>query len=433
LRPHGAGADHDCVTAVVETEEVTRGEADPPANTPGGIDLEFRPDVEGLRAVAILLVVLYHCGVSNGGFIGVDVFFVISGFLITGLLIREHENRRSLSIPGFYARRARRILPAGMLVIVGTIVWAHFAQNIIDFPRTADSGKWAALFAANIHFASISENYFQMGYAPSPLLHYWSLAVEEQFYFVWPAVVLLIGLLARWFPIRHLLLVASGAAVVGSFIWAVHSGATDPIWAFYSPVTRAWELGIGAFAACAVALWGRFNRWVGVVLAFGGLAAICVCAATYANQYATASQLAVPVLGAVAIVIGGTSGLGAGWLLGCVPKAGTSTWSRTWATAQRVNPMRAIGRVSYGWYLLHFPPMILIAGIYYQHALPVHERLWIAAATLGVAFVMYYAMERPVRRSRVLARNPWLSILMGALLVLTAYLVCQYMPQPVFP
>ena len=412
------------VEPVVEQDDVARADADPPANTPGGIDLEFRPDVEGLRAVAIILVVLFHCGVSTGGFIGVDVFFVISGFLITGLLLREHEKRRAVSLPGFYARRARRILPAGMLVIIATILWAHHAQNFIAYGYTAQDGKWASLFAANIHFANTGQDYFQLGNPPSPLLHYWSLAVEEQFYFVWPTVVFVIGLLARWWPIRRLVLVAAGVAVVGSFIWSEHVGSSNQIWAFYSPVTRGWELGIGALAATTVVLWGRMNRWAGLVLAFGGLAAISVSAATYESQYASATQLLLPVLGAVAVVIGGTSGLGAGWLLGCTPARGTTRWSSSWATAQRLNPMRAVGRVSYGWYLLHFPPMILLAGVLYRGPLPERERLWIAVATLGVAFVMYYVLERPIRRSRFLARNPWLSIAMGLAFVTAAFLVC---------
>src|ERR1019366_8844811 len=135
-------------------DDVSRAAADPPANTPGGVDLEFRGDIEGLRAVAVLLVVLYHSGVSwlPGGSVGVDVFFVISGFLITGLLIREHEKRGRISIPGFYARRARRILPAGMLVVIAAILFAHYKQNFLAYANTATDAKFSALFAAHFHF-----------------------------------------------------------------------------------------------------------------------------------------------------------------------------------------------------------------------------------------------------------------------------------------
>jgi peptidoglycan/LPS O-acetylase OafA/YrhL len=408
-----------------EADTVTRGEADPPAGTPGGVDLEFRPDVEGLRAVAILLVVLFHCGVSTGGFVGVDVFFVISGFLITGLLLREHDLRRRVSLPGFYARRARRILPAGMVVIMATILIAHAKQNFLAYAQTADDGKWAAWFLANIHFATTHQDYFNQGAPPSPLLHYWSLAVEEQFYFVWPAIVLLVGLATprRW-PVRRPVLVVATVAVVASFLWARHVGPTNSIWAFYSPLTRAWELGIGALAATLVGVCGRLHRWAGCALAFGGLAAICVAAATYSSQYASATQLLVPVLGSVAVVVGGASGIGAGWVLGCTPPRGTGAAAGTWWWVQRCNPMRAIGRVSYGWYLLHYPPMVLWAGVLYLGPLPVHERLLIAAITLAIAFAMYYAFERPIRRSRWLAKLPWVSILMGLAFVIGAWLLC---------
>ena len=390
---------------------VRRAEADPPVETPGGIDLEFRPDVEGLRAVAVVLVVLYHCGVTSGGFIGVDVFFVISGFLITGLLLREHDRRGKLSLPGFYARRARRILPAGMLVIVATILMAHHYQNIIAYAFTTQDGKWAALFAANIHFANVGTDYFLQTTDPiksSPLLHYWSLAVEEQFYFVWPTIVLVIGLLSRWLPLRLLVGVVAGAGIVGSFLWSVHATAANPIWAYYSPFTRAWELGLGALAATLVVPLSRLNKWFGVGLAWAGLAAIAFSAVTYSDATAFPGSAAlVPVLGTVAVIVGGMSGIGGGHLLG-------------------LPPARAVGRVSYGWYLLHYPPMILLVGSLYTagRPLPVHQRLEIAGVTLVLAFVMYYALEKPIRRSKALATRPWVSIAMGLLCVAAAFLVC---------
>jgi peptidoglycan/LPS O-acetylase OafA/YrhL len=395
---------------VVADADVTRGDADPPPETPGGIDLAFRPDVEGLRAVAVLLVVLYHCGVSSGGFVGVDVFFVISGFLITGLLLREHEKRRTVSIPGFYARRARRILPAGMLVIIGTVLMAHHYQNIIAYAFTTQDGKWAALFAANVHYANVGTDYFLQSTDPlkaSPLLHYWSLAVEEQFYFVWPTIVLVFGLLARWWPLRRLIFLVALAGVVASFVWSIHATDTNPIWAYYSPFTRAWELGLGALAATLVVPLSRLHRWAGVALAWGGLAAICVSAAIYSDATIFPGSAALlPVLGTVAVIVGGMSGLGAGHLLGLAPA-------------------RAVGRVSYGWYLLHYPPMILLLGsLYTGHPLPVHERLEIAGVTLVLSFAMYYALEKPIRRSRALAARPWVSIAMGLLFVAAAFLVC---------
>ena len=400
--------DTTSLPAAPAADDVTRAEADPPANTPGGTDLEFRPDVEGLRAVAVTLVVLYHAGVSwmTGGFIGVDVFFVISGFLITGLLLREHEKRQKISIPGFYARRARRILPAGMVVIIATVLGAYHYQNFISYALTAQDGRWAALFAANIHFANVGTDYFtQNNLQSSPLLHYWSLAVEEQFYFVWPTIVLLVGLAARRVPLRRIVFVVAAIGTVASFLWALHVEGANNTWAFFSPFTRAWELGIGAVAATVVAYARRMNKWVGVAVAWAGVAAIIASLVVYQdpNTY-SATHLLLAVLGSVAVLIGGASGIGAGHALAVVP-------------------VRAVGRVSYGWYLLHYPPMILLAGALWTGPLPVHERLVIAGVTLAVAFAMYYALEKPIRRSRALARRPWASIAMGLGFVAAAFLV----------
>ncbi|HEY8080764.1 MAG TPA: acyltransferase, partial [Acidimicrobiales bacterium] len=366
---------------------------------------------EGLRCVAVVLVVLYHCNIkwASGGFVGVDVFFVISGFLITGLLLREHDKRRSVSLPGFYARRSRRILPAGMLVIIGTLLMAHHYQNIIAYSYTTQDGKWAALFAANVHFANVGTDYFLQSTDPlkaSPLLHYWSLAVEEQFYFVWPTLVLVVGLLTRRIPIRLSVFVAALVATIASYWWADHASSLNATWAYYSPWTRGWELGIGAIAATCVAYAARLPRWAGFALAWAGMIAIVVSSHIYGPLTVFPGPAALlPVLGAVAVIVGGASGIGAGHALS-------------------LPPVRAVGRVSYGWYLLHYPPMILLIGALPSSGpLPVHERLLIAAVTLVVAFIMYALLEKPIRRSRQLAVRPWASIAMGLTFVAAAFLV----------
>jgi len=149
----------------------------------GPEDRSFRPDVQGLRAIAILLVVLFHAGVPgvSGGYIGVDVFFVISGFVITGVLLRERTERDSTSLPRFYARRVRRILPAASLVIVVTVVTAYHYLGTLTGHDTAIDGQWAAVFLANFHFAASQTNYLASQQPPSSLQNFWSLAVEEQF------------------------------------------------------------------------------------------------------------------------------------------------------------------------------------------------------------------------------------------------------------
>jgi peptidoglycan/LPS O-acetylase OafA/YrhL len=292
-----------------------------------------------------------------------------------------------------------------MLVIVLVILWSYHTINFIDYANYAIDGKWASLFAANIHFANVGTNYFNQGMAPSPLLHYWSLAVEEQFYFVWPTLVLVVGLLTRRIPIRLSMFVAALLATIASFWWADHASSLNATWAYFSPWTRGWELGVGAIAATGIAFAAKVPRWAGFALAWCGMTAIVVSAIEYNNSTVFPGPAALlPVLGAVAVIVGGTSGIGAGHVLS-------------------LRPVRAVGRVSYGWYLLHYPPMILLAGALWTGPLPVHERLVIAAVTLAVAFVMYWLLEKPIRRSRELAVRPWASIAMGLTFVAGAFLV----------
>jgi len=389
----------------------------PPADAPGGVELGFRPDVEGLRAVAVVLVVLFHAGVSwlRGGYTGVDVFFVISGFLITGLLLREHEQRGRISLSGFYARRARRILPAAMLVIIATVVASYYIQNFIQYAKVAQDGRWTALFAGNIHFGTESAGYFQQSAAPSPLEHYWTLAVEEQFYVVWPALVLLVGAVLKRVPLRWRVTAVATCATVASFTWSLIQTHSSPTWAYFSPFTRGWELGIGAIAAALVPQFTRLPRVIGALLAYAGLGAIVAGALWFTSSTpfpGTAALL--PVLGAAAVVVGGAAGLGAGKLLG-------------------LRPVRSIGRVSFGWYLLHFPPMIILTGALWTHPLPVHENLVIAVATLAGAYLLYAVVERPIRRSVFLGYRPWLSIAMGVALFAAAFLVSYLLHASLHP
>src|SRR4029453_16818001 len=155
----------------------------------------FRPDVEGLRGIAVLVVLLFHANLAGlpGGFVGVDVFFVISGFLITGLLLREHGRTGRIGLLQFYARRARRLLPAATVVLVVTLIVAMNVVAPLDRPGVGLDGAAAALSIANIRFALAAGDYFSVVTLPSPFLHFWSLAVEEQFYLVWPALILVVS------------------------------------------------------------------------------------------------------------------------------------------------------------------------------------------------------------------------------------------------
>ncbi len=206
----------------------------------------FRKDIEGLRAVAVLAVLFFHVGLPlfEGGYVGVDVFYVISGFLITGLLLREGETTGKVNLVRFYARRMRRLLPAALLVIVVTLVLSAIIVTPLRLTEIAGDAAASALYVANFRFAMEATNYLATE-APSPLLHYWTLGVEEQFYLVWP-LILLVAL--RFLPTRlvglfFLLLAVASFGLSLYWTWA------NPAWAFFSPTTRAWELAAGALIA----------------------------------------------------------------------------------------------------------------------------------------------------------------------------------------
>src|SRR5436309_12093448 len=197
-----------------------------------------RDDIQGLRALAVLLVAFGHAGVGflAGGFVGVDVFFVVSGFLITGLLLAEARANGSVSLVDFYVRRARRILPAAALTLLATDVASFFLLNFLRARDAVHDSLYAAGFAAYFRFAARGMDYFAQATPPSPLLHYWSLAVEEQFYLVWPALFSLVlfglALLRRRRRVerrqqRRLLLVVVLLAA-SSLVWSIHLTATLP-------------------------------------------------------------------------------------------------------------------------------------------------------------------------------------------------------------
>ena len=222
---------------------------------------ELRGDVQGLRAVAVLVVIAAHAGVPflPGGFVGVDMFYVISGYLIAALLYREVTLTGKVSLGSFWARRARRILPAATLVTVVTTIAAIMWMSLLDARQVVIDALWASAFAANIHFAQQGVDYFAQVEGPSPLQHYWSLAVEEQFYVLWPLLLAaclgVTALLTRGrsrrverLP-RRAVLTMLVLVSVASLAWSIHATVASPETAYFSTLTRAWELGVGAMIA----------------------------------------------------------------------------------------------------------------------------------------------------------------------------------------
>ena len=353
----------------------------------------FRKDIQGLRAVAVLLVALDHAriGPVTGGFVGVDVFFVISGYLITSLLIGEADREGKVSLTGFYARRARRILPAATIVTLVTLAAGVWFLSGVQALAVVKDAIWATFFAANIHFAAIGTDYFSADVPPSPLQHFWSLAVEEQFYLVWPLLVLALAWIAgrRGWGVRRTIVPLLMLIVAASLAYSVTLTQTDSVAAYFSTPARAWELGLGALiASCAL----RIRRRPPALLALAswmGIAAIAAAAFAFdAETPFPGIAAALPVMGA-ALLLGG--GLGA------------ARWGPQWLLG--LWPMRVVGDWSYSFYLWHWPALIVAGAVWRE------PEGWSGALVLAIALAIsgltYAFVENPFRRARTFSRQTW--------------------------
>ncbi len=370
--------------------------------------LAHRDDVQGLRAIAVLTVIASHASVPflSGGFVGVDVFFVISGFLISQLLFREVEKSGRLSIPGFYARRARRILPAATLVTIATVAASAIWLSAVDLLTVVKDALWAVFFAANIHFAEVGTDYFAQEEPPSPLQHYWSLSVEEQFYLVWPALLLVLVLLARRRSLPRGLVLAVLLVLTGaSFVWSVVSTSSDPLAAYFSTPARAWELGLGALTALvASSVASRMSSLVRGLVCLAGLVLIGIACVAYGDQTPfPGSAAAVPVVGSALVLLAGAGGQSAQPLP---------------VRALGVLPMRVVGDWSYSLYLWHWPVLIIA------------ERrvgdlgFWRTALCVAVVFVLsaltYRYVEQPFRSPRRFPTRRALTLYPAAVAIVAA-------------
>jgi peptidoglycan/LPS O-acetylase OafA/YrhL len=356
--------------------------------------LRYRADIQGLRAVAVLAVIAYHmAGWPKGSFVGVDVFFVISGYLITGILVREFESRQTISFLGFYARRIKRILPAGLFVIGATLCATRVLAGIDRYHFAAKDAIAAVLFVSNWRFAHTGVNYFNQALPPSPLLHYWSLSVEEQFYFVWPWLMLgllLIGLALRFWRREHARLVAGVAIAVISGIslrLAFAQTTTNPTVAYFSTFDRAWELGLGALVAIAAQPLGRGRPRLRLPVALVGLAGVLV------SLFVVRSSPDFPAPWALLPTLSTAAVLGAG--------AGLESRSLLPLT----NPVsQYLGKISYSLYLWHFPVVVLIVAVVAQYS----AGYWVIGLALifGLSAASFHLLEDPARRGTWFRRRP---------------------------
>lgn len=239
-----------------------------------------RRDIQGLRAIAVIAVIVNHViAWPSGGFVSVDVFFVISGFLITGLLLRDHERSGRISLGRFYARRVRRIVLTALTVIVVTAAVGYFLFNTARSLSTTWDGIFSVLFVSNWHFTAVGTDYFHATDPASPLQHFWSLSVEEQFYVVWPLLMIVVLALAATLvktPARRRIVLALVMAllVAASFGYALWQTQSAPTAAYFSTFSRAWELGAGALLAIGALLFARLPTGIRFVLGWGGLIAL---------------------------------------------------------------------------------------------------------------------------------------------------------------
>jgi peptidoglycan/LPS O-acetylase OafA/YrhL len=364
-----------------------------------------RRDIQGLRAIAVLLVVLDHAGVRfvQGGYVGVDVFFVLSGFLITGLLLAGVESGGHVSFTDFYIRRAKRILPAATLTLVTTMIASYFVLNYVRAKEVVWDSLWASLFVANIRFADQGTDYFAQGQPPSPIQHYWSLSVEEQFYFAWPALlaVALFGIgafavssaprrlhrralpISLWGKGRLLLvLLVAGSA---SLAWSVHLTTSEPVAAYFSTLARAWELALGAALAIAAVYVERLPSFALAAAGWLGLVAIGIAAVTYSSATAFPGYAALlPTVGTVLVI---AAGIGQ-----AQSRAGPGS-------ALSASPLRYVGDRSYAFYLWHWPVLVLAAQ-YVGHELSLLVNLLLIAGAFVLSVVSYALVENPIRRAR---------------------------------
>jgi len=361
--------------------------------------LRHRDDIQGLRAVAVLLVVLGHAGVSfmKGGYVGVDVFFVLSGFLITGILLNGAAKRGYVSLSEFYVRRARRILPAAVLTLVVTDIAAFYLLNLVRAREAVVDSIWAGLFAANIDFAR-STDYFSSEQPPSPIQHFWSLSVEEQFYLVWPGLlaVVLFGIVAR--RRRHK---ANGATIsqtglfrllfvivaigLASLALSIRTTVADPSATYFSTYARVWELALGAALAIAAPQLVRLPRVLSFAAGWLGVVAIVCAGVIFSDSTPFPGYAALlPTLGA-ALVIGA----------GIRERQRRASASRVLAIA----PFRYIGDRSYAFYLWHWPVLIIAAG-YAGTDLSLGTNLLLMIGAFMLSVLSYACFENPIRQMR---------------------------------
>jgi peptidoglycan/LPS O-acetylase OafA/YrhL len=353
-------------------KDTAAGTRNPPSVQIGG---GFRSDIEGLRAIAVLSVVGFHYGVPGlkGGFIGVDVFFVISGYLITGLLVNENSKTGTIDLLKFYGRRARRLLPAALLVTIFTLGLGYKVLSPIEQKSMAKAAIASSSYLSNVWFLQQSLDYFSPESSLNPFLHTWSLSVEEQFYIVWPTLLLFAA--GRGFKFLQL---AIALVTIISFALCLYLTHANANWAFYLSPPRAWEFGIGGIASLSsIQPWAQESK----AGAIGGWIALGILGAALFvidERLAFPGYVAmVPVLSAAFVLVSGQNKSGPLLLL-------------------RTKPLQFFGLRSYSIYLWHWPILVLGPATF---AFPVAPNIFLFFVSVVLASLSFKYLEHPIRSS----------------------------------
>ncbi|MCU1350989.1 MAG: acyltransferase [Acidimicrobiales bacterium] len=369
----------------------------------------YRAHIDGVRAIAVYLVVLFHAGVArvSGGFIGVDVFFVLSGYLVTQLLLRDIEGHGGIRFARFYSRRFRRLLPAAFVALIITAAVYTAVASPAEALTARGGFRASFLYSANWYFIAKSSGYFGADAATNPVLHFWSLAVEEQFYLLWPLLLATLFWVTRRLANRQVaavrVVVALGA--VASLGWALSQRAGNPNRAYYGTDARAYQLLAGALIALSpgwLAALQRFGRWLRVALVVA-LVALAVLASSVLDvdaivRGALVTVVAVALIVAVELAPGGLA------------KRMLSSESAAY-----------LGRVSYGTYLWHWPVIVLAGRLFQMSSMSLAAVTCLLAT--GLAALSHQLLERPIRLSPLLDRHRRVVVVAGLAISVVAALV----------
>ncbi|MSO59873.1 MAG: acyltransferase [Ilumatobacteraceae bacterium] len=363
--------------------------------------MKHRRDIEGLRALAVIAVLLFHFGVprTKGGYVGVDVFFVISGFLITSLLVDERVSTGRISLRDFYSRRIRRLLPISAVVLIATAASAVAWLEPTRLANLAHDIKAAAVFSVNFVFARRGTDYLASALPPSPIQHYWSLAVEEQFYMVWAVLIAVVSIGAR--DIRRRVGATMGVLIVVSLALSVMLSSSDPSWSFFGLHTRAWEMGLGALLAVFYKEAQRISGATRAVIGWIGVAGIAISVTTFGDIVKFSGWIAIiPVLGTASILLAGDDARG-----GPLVVLG-------------IKPLQWIGARSYSLYMWHWP-ILIIGEAYAGDQFGAKHKFALLFVTVGLSALGFSFIENPIRRSLTLVTKPGMVFVLGAGAVLS--------------